>query len=102
MTSRYFLSQSLYKNCQKRLRRPILKLTRNDVDSNDFASNPKSDLLDVLASYPLDRTCFIAVRKTFYSIFVSTKIRLEYYTMLCDTKCNIRFLFRINVSSAEH
>ena len=27
----------------------------NDVDSNDFASNSKSDLRDVLASYPYPR-----------------------------------------------
>ena len=52
------------------------KTYANDVDSNDFASNPKSNLLNVLASYPLDRTCFIAVHKTFYSLFVLTRIRL--------------------------
>jgi len=52
MTSRNLLSRSLYTNGQKRLCRHLFKLTRNDVDSNNFASNPKSDLRDVLANYP--------------------------------------------------
>ena len=114
MASRYFLSRSLYKNCQKRLRRPLLKLMRNDVDSNDFASNPNSDLLDVLASDPCPRPHLFdcCLRSTYYQLYQSShkrsitlffdknSVRILNHIMWHETY--IDFLFRINVSSAEH
>ena len=55
------------------------KTYANDVDSNDFTSNFKPTYgMYWLVILVLDYTCFIAVHKTFYNIFVLTKIRLEY------------------------
>ena len=72
MMACYFLSRSLYNNCQKWLHRPLFKLTRKDLTSNGYSSNSNLDLLGMLANEPRPHIFPCRLRSTYYQLYQSS------------------------------